>query len=76
MQKDKFPDLARSGARCPVDGKVRYVSRKAARQAARKFRGLNGTKQRAYRCGDFWHLTSQDTATWTYFRERDRGAAA
>lgn len=80
MQRDGTPDEALSGGRCETCGKVRYVSRKAAKKAASQIasqhRGRSGKKLRPYPCGDFWHLTSQGTAKVTYFREHDRGAAA
>lgn len=41
-------------ASCPMCGKVRYLSRKQARDAARRLRGSGHLN--AYRCGEFWHL--------------------
>lgn len=80
MQRDGVPAEALSGPRCPDDGKVRYISRKAAKKAASQIesqhRGRSGRKLRPYLCGDFWHLTSQATAKVTHYREQDRGAAA
>lgn len=76
MQRDGLSDLALSGARCPDCGKVRYVSRRAARKAASQLPQSQGRRMRAYKCGEFWHLTSQGTAKVTYFRDQDRGAAA
>ncbi|HTF10350.1 MAG TPA: hypothetical protein VK659_19455 [Asanoa sp.] len=39
---------------CPLDGKVRFPSRKAARRAARRHPQFG--RMNAYPCGDFWHL--------------------
>lgn len=40
-------------------GKVRYLDKRAAKRAARAFRGPRRGTLRAYRCpGGFWHLTS------------------
>ena len=59
------------GGRCPPPcGKVRYYTRHQARAEARKARGHTG-RLSAYRCGDFWHLTSQTAARKTHFREQD-----
>lgn len=52
------PDL---GA-CPDCGKLMFTSRRIARRAARQAqqRGVHVT--RVYRCGEYWHWTSQDAA--------------
>lgn len=48
-------------------GKVRYITRKAARAAARKL----SRRCRAYRCGDYWHLASyQPQSRVMWYRER------
>jgi hypothetical protein len=53
------------GAACPDCGKIRYPSRAEARRHARR----HGTRRRAYRCGEFWHLASyKDAADVAYFR--------
>lgn len=39
---------------CPTCGKRRYLTRKTARQYAR--RNHPGDHLSAYKCGDFWHL--------------------
>lgn len=44
---------------CPRCGRARYATRRQARSAARI--GAPGTRLRAYRCGDGWHLT---TPSW------------
>lgn len=36
---------------CPDCGKVRYLTRSAAKKASR----LYGGKMSPYRCGEFWH---------------------
>jgi len=52
-------------------GKIRYQTRRKAKRAGRELRGkgYGGGVWRAYRCGEFWHLTTQDTATITRYRE-------
>lgn len=42
---------------CPACGKRCYPRRKAARLAARRL--YPGKHMGEYKCGDFWHLTSQ-----------------
>ena len=54
---------------CPDCGKRRYSSRAQAKRAARANR-CPGRRLRAYRCGGWWHLTSRDAGTVTYYRER------
>lgn len=55
--------------------KVRYASRRAARQAARQMSHIT-TRWTAYECQDcppgFWHLTSQTTARKSYYRRLAR----
>lgn len=53
---------------CPDCGKWRYPSRKDARAKARQI--YPGSQARAYKCGDYWHLTSMPTGETTKFRER------
>lgn len=45
----------RGGDRCPTCGKVRYLTRDAAKKVARRFRHRKG-RLNAYQCGNFWHL--------------------
>jgi hypothetical protein len=55
-------------------GKVRYLSRAAAKRGARRLNsvGKRRGKVRAYLCdGGFWHLTSESTANTT-LRRNDR----
>ena len=49
--------------------KVRYPTRRRARQFARQAR--TGTRLTAYRCTTcgFWHLTSQDAATRVWHKD-------
>lgn len=42
-------------ARCEECGKIRYLSKNAAKRAAKRMRGRRGALN-AYRCGEFWHL--------------------
>lgn len=52
-------------------GKIRFLSRRHARQAARGFRNHGTPMMRAYRCpGGFWHLTSQGAAETAWWRAR------
>ncbi len=60
-----------SSSHCPDCGKLRYLSRKNAKIAAAHNRGKGkGAVWRAYKCGDFWHLTTESTSRITYFREK------
>ena len=49
---------------CPSCGKYNYASRRDAKRAGRAFHpaGL----MRAYRCGQFWHVTSAARAWWRW----------
>jgi hypothetical protein len=58
---------------CPVCGKVRYLSRREAREAAA--RAHPGQRMRAYRCGGYWHLTSVTGEAAAWWRERPGGGA-
>ena len=62
---------------CPDCGKIKYGSRKKAKAAARRM-SMNGVSRvmRAYRCGDWWHLTSQSAERAAAWREYDSGAAS
>ena len=52
---------------CPECGKLCYTSRREARRDA----GKHGTRRRAYRCGNLWHLaTYQPAAKVAWYRER------
>jgi hypothetical protein len=62
---DRPPD-----GRCPDCGKLRYRTRTAAKRAARQGQQKGLAVTRVYKCGESWHLTSQDTATTTMQRER------
>jgi hypothetical protein len=55
---------------CPECGKHCYRSRKKARLAASQLLGRSG--QRAYQCGDWWHLTSADADSAASFRRTAR----
>jgi hypothetical protein len=43
------------GGSCSTCGKLRYLSRAAAKAAIRSFPG-KPTHMRAYACGNYWHL--------------------
>jgi ssDNA-binding Zn-finger/Zn-ribbon topoisomerase 1 len=64
-------------SRCPECGKIRYQSRKDARQAQRTRAAIHGPtgKMRAYKCGNFWHLTSRPADWITGYRESHAGSA-
>jgi len=66
-----------SATRCPPPcGKARYPTRKAARKAVKQLRYAHD-KQRAYQCDlfpQFWHNTSQDADTVTWYRNMHRPA--
>jgi len=66
------PDMGMG--RCPDCGKVRYASRREARQAAQGLRWHGGNRKRArtYRCGNYWHLTTQDAEKAAWYREHMR----
>ena len=55
---------------CEDCGKLRYLSRKAARLAAR--RGHPGESMSTYRCGDYWHIGHTPYAIKRGFKERAR----
>ena len=66
------------GSICPEDGKIRYYTRQQAKAEIARIRGKGrglGVKLRAYRCGDFWHVTSQSSETVAAYRDYDRGGA-
>jgi hypothetical protein len=73
MQRDK--PAGKSGTTCPDDGKLRFYTRKDAMRYASQRTRRPGIRLRAYRCGQFWHLTSQDTAEVTWYRENWRRPA-
>lgn len=56
--------------RCPDCGKLQYRSRAGAKLAAKRGQQTGLGITRVYKCGEYWHLTSQDTATTTRQRER------
>lgn len=56
---------------CPGCGKHRFSSRAQAKRAARAMPGRYA-KLRAYRCGDYWHLTSAGTSTTEWYRRHGR----
>lgn len=50
-RRDGFTEFG-GGARCPDCGKLRYLTRKGAKKAARM---MGAVSMSPYRCGDFWH---------------------
>ncbi len=57
---------------CPDCGKVGFPDRQSAKQAARQL--YPDTLMRVYRCGQWYHMTSQDTETVTRYRQRHAAA--
>ena len=51
---------------CPDCGKKRYATRGDAKRAARQ---SHGGRARVCKCGEWWHLTSQDAETAARYRE-------
>jgi hypothetical protein len=62
-------DPTSSVGTCPDCGKHMFASRQAAKRAARQAQQDGIVVTRVYRCGKFFHWTSQDTAATTRFRE-------
>jgi hypothetical protein len=54
---------------CPGCGKHRYLTRRDAKRAITQARDRRIYLTRAYRCGDYWHVTSSTTPRTTYQRE-------
>jgi hypothetical protein len=69
----KYDNSRQHDGRCPDCGKLRYRTRTAAKQAARQGQQKGLVVTRVYKCGESWHLTSQDTATTTIKREQAHG---
>lgn len=63
-------DCATAIGRCPDCGKLAYLTRTVAKRAIRQFRRRGVLLTRVYQCGDWWHVTSQDTATTTAHRSQ------
>lgn len=57
-------------ATCPDCGKRAYTAKASAKNAARLL--YPGQRMRVYKCGRWWHLTSQDAARTA--EEKDRAA--
>lgn len=51
-------DPMQCGTRCPTCGKLRFISRSAAKRGIRQMRGAGRGRGQlnAYQCGDFWHI--------------------
>lgn len=62
---------ASGGFTCQSCGKTCYLTRAQAKNAAGQLQGRWHHRYRAYRCGDYWHITSWQTAdTVAYYRTR------
>jgi hypothetical protein len=74
-RKARLADKARFAlaSDCATCGKKSYLTRREAKRAAAQALGRGVKLTRAYRCGEYWHLTSQDAATVTAHRERSQG---
>jgi predicted nucleic acid binding AN1-type Zn finger protein len=73
-RRDRFasPDLRGRNTiigKCPDCGKLACTSKAEAKRTARQ---LFGQRWRVYRCGRWWHMTSQDAARTAEYRERAR----
>jgi hypothetical protein len=69
-QSRPFDNAASVGA-CPVCGKVSYISKAAAKRNGRQTQRRGGQVERAWLCeSGYWHLSAQDAATVTAYRER------
>jgi hypothetical protein len=55
--------------RCPDCGKLTFTSRQAAKRAARQQERHGVVVSRVYKCGQWWHWTSQSTAAATAYRD-------
>lgn len=44
------------GARCADCGKIRFLTRKAAKHAAKNLNRRRPGHLNAYQCGEFWHI--------------------
>jgi len=53
---------------CATCGKVAYPSKATAKRHGRSL--YPGQQMRAYKCGQWWHLTSQNTAATEYYRQQ------
>jgi hypothetical protein len=57
-----FPGPNRDVGSCPDCGKLRFTSRSVAKRAARRAQSHGVHVTRVYRCGEYFHWTSQDAA--------------
>lgn len=65
-------DISRHGfATCADCGKRAFTSKTAAKRGARVL--YPESRMRVYRCGEWWHLTSQDAARAAEMRGRAAG---
>ena len=53
---------------CDECGKHGYTSKEQAKIISRQLHP--GEQLRVYKCGPWWHLTSQTTATTEYYRQQ------
>jgi hypothetical protein len=53
---NRLDDVKQGGDRCPDCGKVRYLTRRHAKQIARRISARRSGRLNAYRCGEFWHI--------------------
>jgi hypothetical protein len=63
-------DNAASVGKCPVCGKVSFISKAAAKRNGRQTQRRGGQVERAWLCeSGYWHLSAQDAETVTMHRE-------
>lgn len=55
-------------ATCPDCGKRAYASKASAKNGARLL--YPGQRMRVYKCGPWWHITSQDAARTAEMKDR------
>jgi hypothetical protein len=65
-----FPTTDRDVGTCPDCGKLRFTSRAVAKRAARRARNRGVRVTRVYRCGGYFHWTSQDAVRTEKSRRR------
>lgn len=63
------PEQHESVGECPACGKKIFTSKRIARLAIRRL--YQGQRFRFYRCGQWWHATSQDAAVTARMRSRE-----
>jgi hypothetical protein len=63
-------DSHTAASTCPVCGKLRYYTRRDARQAAQHLAANGYGRMYPYKCNGFFHLTSANAKRRAWYRER------